>query len=131
MNNQSRGTDRGMQIRNYFHHEQVLDNFHQALGSENSAGAYIASVLIQVRMNWKLMECDLTSIYASALRAATLRLSVDPATKQAYLVPYGKICTLIVGYKGLYDMAIRTGRYNLIHTSRIFQGEDWPAPMIP
>lgn len=117
--------NRQTQIQTYLRNDLVMENFAQALGSGQSAGAYISSVLIQVRQNPRLMECNLISIYASALRAATLRLSVDPATRQAYLVPYKNVCTLIVGYKGLYDLAIRTNRYQLIHTSRIFEGEDW------
>jgi recombination protein RecT len=63
------------------------------------------------------------------LRAATLRLSVDASTGQAYLVPFNNRATLIVGYKGLHDMAVRTNRYRYINVAKVYEGqvvtEDW------
>lgn len=93
---------------------------------ERNAGPYMSSVLLAVANDstGKLKTCDPSSIYVSALRAATLRLSVDPSRKQAYLVPFGSKATLIVGYKGLYDMAIRTGRYRYINVGKVFQGQE-------
>lgn len=102
--------------------EIVKSRFAEVLGSK-SAGAYIASVIVAVKENEALMTCQPESIYTSALRAATLRLSVDPATGQAYLVPFSGRATLIVGYKGLYDMAIRTGKYRYINVGSICEGQ--------
>lgn len=102
--------------------EIVKSRFAEVLGSK-SAGAYIASVIVAVKENEALMTCQPESIYTSALRAATLRLSVDPATGQAYLVPFSGRATLIVGYKGLYDMAIRTGKYRYINVGPIYEGQ--------
>lgn len=102
--------------------EIVKSRFAEVLGGKSS-GAYIASVIVAVKENEALMNCHLESIYTSALRAATLRLSVDPATGQAYLVPFSGRATLIVGYKGLYDMAIRTGKYRYINVGPIYEGQ--------
>jgi len=96
------------------------------LYGERGASAYVSSVLLAVAndASGNLAKCDPGSIYVSALRAATLKLSVDPSTKQAYLVPFKNRATLIVGYKGLYDMAIRTGRYRYVNVGKIFEGQD-------
>lgn len=102
--------------------EIVKSRFAEVLGGKSS-GAYIASVIVAVKENEALMNCHPESIYTSALRAATLRLSVDPATGQAYLVPFSGRATLIVGYKGLYDMAIRTGKYRYINVGPIYEGQ--------
>ena len=99
------------EIVEYMRSDIVRERFADALGAERNAAPYITSVLLAVANSDKLQECSYQSIYTSALRAATLRLSCDQSTGQAYLVPYGKNATLIVGYKGLYDLAIRTGRY--------------------
>jgi recombination protein RecT len=109
-------------VSKYMHSEVIKANFAEVVGS-NNAGAYISSVLLAVANSDDLQKCSLTSIYISAMRAATLRLSVDPATGQAYLVPFGNKATLIVGYKGLYDMAVRTGKYRYINVSEIYDGE--------
>ena len=52
-----------------------------------------------------------------------MHLSVDPNLGQAYLVPFKNKATLIVGYKGLYDMAIRTGKYRYINVDKLYEGE--------
>ncbi len=111
-------------IVEYMKTEKVLNRFADVLG-EHEAKGYIASVLIAVQNDERLMACDPDTIYTSGLRAASLRLSVDPATGQAYLIPYGKVCTLTVGYKGLYDMAVRTGRYRYINVDKVYEGEEW------
>lgn len=112
-------------IAKYMRRDEIVERFAETLGQGN-AGPYITSVLLAVNASEKLQECTLQSIAASALRAASLRLSVDPDTGQAYLVPFkvGGVmtCTLIVGYKGLYDMAVRTGRYRYIHVAPMHEG---------
>jgi recombination protein RecT len=102
--------------------DEIRAKFAEVLGDHN-VGAFISSVMIAVMNSEKLQECTPVSIFMSALRAATLRLSVDPSLGQAYLVPYAKIATLIPGYKGLMDLAVRTGKYRYIHVDHIYEGE--------
>lgn len=110
-------------ITNYMESAVVRARFAQIMG-ERGASTYISSVLIAVADSYSLQKCSPVSIYTSALRAATLRLSVDPGTGQAYLVPFGGRATLIVGYKGLHDMAVRTNRYRYINVGEIFEGQE-------
>lgn len=102
--------------------ESVMRRFAEIVGQGN-VGAYVNSVLLAVASNTTLQECTSHSIFVSAMRAATLRMSVDPSTGQAYLVPFKGKAVLIVGYKGLYDMAVRTGRYRFINVTPRFEGQ--------
>jgi recombination protein RecT len=109
-------------VSNYFQSEIVRERFRDVLGNRE-AGSYIASVMLAVADSEALQKCSLQSIYNSALRAATLRLSVDPSTGQAYLIPYKQTCTFIPGYKGYIHMAVRTNRYRYINVSKIYDGQ--------
>lgn len=102
--------------------EKARPRFAEIVGERNT-GAYISSVLIAVKESTALQQCSMDSIYVSALRAATLRLSVDQSTGQAYIVPFKGKATLVVGYKGLYDMAVRTGKYRYINVGPIYEGQ--------
>ena len=116
--------ERGLtKITNYMDAPVVKARFAQIMG-ERGASNYISSVLIAVADSKQLQECHPASIYTGALRAATLRLSVDPGVGQAYLVPFKGRATLIVGYKGLHDMAVRTNRYRYINVGRIYEGQE-------
>jgi recombination protein RecT len=111
-----------VKVSRFMRSEDTKARFSEVVGSHN-AGAYISSVLLAVASSEQLQKCSIESIYISAMRAATLRLSVDPSTGQGYLVPFGSQATLIVGYKGLHDMAVRTGKYRYINVAPIFEGE--------
>jgi phage RecT family recombinase len=121
-------TTSGDRLRTYIRQPEVMTRFEEILGKWQ-ASAYVASVLIAVASNEALQVCSFSSVASSALRAATLRLSCDPATGQAYLVPFSKKATLVVGYKGLYHMALRTGKYRFINVAKVREGEyveeDW------
>lgn len=109
-------------ITNYLDAQPIQKRFAEIMG-ERGAKSYVASVLIAVAESQSLQRCAPDSIYISALRAATLRLSVDASNGQAYLVPFKGRATLIVGYKGLHDMAVRTNRYRYINVAPIHQGQ--------
>lgn len=109
-------------ITKYLDAETVKARFAAVVGDKN-AGAYISSIMTTVANSEALQKCTPNSIYISAVRAASLRLSTDPSLGQAYLVPFKGAATLVVGYKGLYDMAVRTGKYRYINVGPIYEGQ--------
>ena len=109
-------------IKTYMRSEIIRKQFADVVGNHN-AGAYISSVLLAVSASDKLQKCTVQSIVISAMRAATLRLSCDPSTGQAHMVPFKNVATFIIGYKGIYQMAIRTGKYRFINMIKIYEGE--------
>jgi len=62
----------------------------------------------QVRNNPELGKCTPESIFRSCVRAANLGLEID-VMNSAYLVRFGKTCTLIPGYAGLIQLARNSG----------------------
>lgn len=57
-----------------------------------------------------LQACDRLSIYGCFLDAAVNDISLDPGMKQAYLVPFGNKCTLVISPYGELHMRIRSGQ---------------------
>lgn len=108
-------------IKNYGRSPEIMQRFEEVLGEAGASG-YIASVIIAAGASEALQRCEPKSIFSSALRAATLRLSCDSSTGQAYLVPFKGRATLIVGYKGLYNLAVRTGKYRYIQVYDVYEG---------
>lgn len=71
----------------------------------------------------KLQACDPKTIAASIMTASTLGL--EPGVDgQCFLVPYGKTCTCVPGWKGLVDLVSRSGRAT-VWTGAVFQGDDF------
>ena len=69
-----------------------------------------------------LHACTMESVFQCLLTCAELGLDPSGVTGQAYLIPYKDkkrnvtICTLILGYKGLIDLARRGGTLKQIET---------------
>ena len=116
-----------LKIKAYGQSPEVTNSFVQLLGK--SAPHYIQSALIAVQTNETLMECTPRSIFRSALRAATLGLSCDPSLGHAYIVPYKnkdtgeKEAQFQPGWHGVQHMALRTGKYEYINVSPVYEGE--------
>ena len=114
-----------------------IQKFIDVFGDSKIANQYVQSALIAVADSDALKECTHASIFQAALRAASLGLSCDPAVKQAWIVPYNKkikgkggkqdqwvkVAQFQPHYMGLYNLAMRTGKYWQITVSPIFEGE--------
>ena len=107
-------------ISAYIYKQEVIKRFSDMLG-EKQAQRFVASVLTAVMADPKLQACTPLSVYLSAVRAATLGLSVDPAYGQAYLVAYKDVCTFMPGYKGFRDKASDNGIS--CHVDEIYDNE--------
>lgn len=105
---------------------EIVQRFEEIVGKGN-AGGYISSVLVAVSQSTDLQACDTNSIIGSAMRAATMKLSVDPSVAHAYMVPFKDHgvpkATFIVGYKGLHHMAIRSGKYRRLNLVAVYAND--------
>lgn len=111
-------------IKAYAAMEEVQKRFVTLLG-DKVGRAYVESVVIAVANSEDLQKCSASSIMISAMRAASLHLSVDPLLHQAHLVPMGKDAMLILDYRGLQQLSINTGYYEIApYVGEVYQGEE-------
>jgi recombination protein RecT len=111
-------------VKAYAEMAEVQKRFVNLLG-DRDGHAYVESVVIAVANNESLQKCSPKSIMISAMRAASLKLSVDPIMKQAHLVPMGQDATLIVDYHGLCQLSVNTGYYEIApNVEEVWEGEE-------
>jgi len=70
---------------------------------------FLGEVKVALARTPKLLECDNLSVFDSLTTCAQLGLSPSGRLGSAYLIPYNGKCQLVVGYKGLVDLAYRSG----------------------
>lgn len=102
--------------------ENVQDRFRQLL--DKRSPEFLASLLSLVSADKSLIDCEPVSILTAAAKAAILRLPIAKELGFAYIVPFKREATFICGYKGLIQLAIRTGQYLAINAAEIYQGEE-------
>ena len=86
-------------------------------------------VLNLVSNNKDLAECDPMSIIYAALRAFELNLNCNPALGEVWFISYNnkktqtKTLQFQMGYKGFYQLAMRSGQYRDINVVPVRDGE--------
>lgn len=101
--------------------EPVKKRFVEVL--DKNSPAFISALIAVYNGNPYLQKCSAKSILGAAGLAATLKLSITPSLGHAYLLPYKGTCTFVVGWKGLVQLAHRTGQYKCIHAGKVYEGE--------
>ena len=110
-----------LRVKNYIMSPEVKDRFSEMMGARGIY--YLNQVLTQVANSNDLQNCDPKSILIAAMQAAGLRLSVDPTQGHAWIIPYKGTATFQLGYKGVYELALRTNQYRFINVIDVFEGE--------
>ena len=101
---------------------QSIPAFKLALPKSMDPERMARIALTTIRRNHDLMNCNAQSLVGAVLESASLGLEID-SRGLAYLVPYKREATLIVGYKGLMQLAYRSGKITNIYADVVFRKE--------
>ncbi|AOA57553.1 recombinase RecT [Acinetobacter larvae] len=94
-----------------------------ALPKHLNADRMVRLTLTAFSQNPALQKCDPVSIFGSIITAS--QLGLEPGVNgQGYLIPYGKKCNFVPGWKGLVDLANRGGRSS-VWTGAVYEGDDF------
>jgi len=112
-------------IRDLMKTPELMGKLYEGLPRHLSPDRMTSLVLGCLRKNPKLLSCTQTSLFSAIAQASTLGLEMDGTLGQAYLVPYGNECTLIVGYKGLLSLMRRSGEVSTITLEVVHEGDQF------
>ena len=117
--------------------EKLRPRFEELLGKRMPS--FMGSLVSMINGNPELMKAFFespVSVMQSALKAAAYNLPIDPALGFAYVVPFNtkkkdakgntfwaKEAQFILGYKGMIQLANRTGAYEKLNVVDVRQGE--------
>lgn len=109
--------------------EQMLqlmsEEVKKALPAQISSERFKRIALTAFNGNQKLQECDPISFIAAMMQSAQLGLEPNTPLGQAYLIPYGKTVQFQVGYKGMLDLAHRTGQYKNVQSQVVYSKDEF------
>lgn len=114
-------------IATFLTSDKAKQNIINVVG-EKDAQRFISSVVSAVQTNPSLAECTNSSILSAALLGQSLNLPHSPQLGLYYFVPYKTKSGVTeaqfqISYKGLINLAMRSGAYKKIHATEIKQGE--------
>lgn len=90
---------------------------------KENAGAFSASILDLYSTDTTLQKCNPEAVFRECLKAASLKLPINKQLGFAYVVPFKGNPQFQIGYKGLVQLALRTGAYKYINAGAVLEGE--------
>lgn len=119
-------TQKKQGIAGFLSQEAVRANVESVVGQKD-AQRFISSVVSAVQTNPNLSECSNASILSAALLGHSLNLPQSPQIGMFYIVPFkgknGTEATFQLSYRGLTQLAMRSGQYKSLHCTDIREGE--------
>ena len=90
-------------------------------------------VMTEVRKTPALLNCNQESFFGAVLQCAQLGLEPGSALGHCYLLPFGNgkardgrpNCQLIIGYRGMIDLARRSGQIQSINAYVVHEADDF------
>lgn len=118
-----------MTIKDYVN--KMMPEIRKALPSVMTPERFSRIVLSALSTNQKLQECTPQSFLGAMMTAAQLGMEPNTPLGQAYLIPRwnGKKqvneCTFQLGYKGLIDLAYRSGQVSTISAHTVYENDEF------
>ena len=110
--------------------DSMKQRIEEVLGK--NAGTFAASLVQIANSNDMLKTAEPTSIIGAAMTAATLNLPLNNSLGQAYIVPFNQKqkdnsyivkAQFILGYKGLKQLAVRSGQFRSLYAKEVYEGQ--------
>ena len=110
-------------IKSQLTQKNILNHISSKFSGDLEAAYKFRDTLISIVVNNpKLCTCSAQSILKAALEAINLKLSINPKLGYVYVVPYGDNAQLQIGWKGIVQLAIRSGFYITVNSAICYEG---------
>lgn len=99
----------------------VRARFEDMLGKK--AAGFMSSILSATANNKALATAEPMSVIGAAAIAASLDLPINQSLGFAYIVPYKGVAQFQLGWRGLVQLAMRSGQYRTMNAVVIHDGQ--------
>lgn len=108
-------------LKNLVNSDSIQKRLKDAL--DDQAGLFAMSVIDVYSSSTDLQKCDPGMVMAEAMKAAALKLPITKSLGFAYILPFGTTPTFCIGYKGMIQLAMRTGQFKILNADAVYEGE--------
>lgn len=102
--------------------EDYVQNQLKTALAENS-GPFVASLIDLFTTDQNLQACDPKLVIMQAMKAAVLKLPINKSLGFGYIIAYGGKPEFQIGYRGLIQLALRSGQYEIMNADVVYEGE--------
>lgn len=104
--------------------KKMAPRFAEVLPKHMSMDRMSRIALTTIRTNPKLLECKVSSLMGAVMQA--VQLGLEPGLLgHCYILPYKSEATFIIGYKGMIDLARRSGHIQSIYAHAVYENDEF------
>ena len=120
--NQTPATQTGkVSIANFMNSPSTAKFLEQTLQERKTE--FVSNLIAMCDSDANLAACDPGQLMKCAMNATSLNLPLNKNLGYAYIIPYKGVPSFQIGYKGIIQLAIRTGQYRFINATEVRDGE--------
>lgn len=108
-------------LRSLITGEAMKKQFAAALPQHLSADRFCRIAITALTRTPKLADCTQESLMRCLLDLSAY--GIEPDGRRAHLIPYGNTCTLILDWKGLAELAMRSGIIAKLHADIVCEND--------
>jgi len=108
-------------IANFLNSPQTAKFLNDTLAEKKPE--FVSNLIALCDADANLALCEPAALMKCAMNATALNLPLNKNLGYAYVIPYKGVPSFQIGYKGLIQLAIRTGQYRFINATEIREGE--------
>lgn len=114
-------------IKNWLQSDLLKTQVSQALPKHITPDRFMRIAMTAVQKQPKLMNCSQASLFTALITCS--ELGIEPDGRRAHLIPYKDQCQLIIDYKGLVELVMRSGEVSKIHADVVCENDDFEVNM--
>jgi len=112
-------------VRKQLTSDEMLHQLRSALPKHIDENKFVRTTITVINQAPELLDCDRTSLFAAIMGSAQLGLMPESFMGECYFIPYNRMVTLQMGYKGLLKLARNTGEIKSIDSGVIHENDHW------
>jgi len=113
-----------IQKKVYNYLEKMKPEIERALPQHIGAERMARIAYTTIRTTPKLLKCSMGSLMGAVMQAAALGLEPN-MLGQCYIIPYGNEATFIIGYRGMINLARRSGEIKTIYAHVVKENDEF------
>lgn len=114
-------------IADWLKSDVLKEQIAQALPKVCTPERFMRVLCTSMQKTPKLMQCSRESLFSAFITCS--QLGIEPDGRRAYLIPYGTTCQLIIDYKGLVELALRSGKVSNIFADVVCENDEFEYDM--
>ena len=110
-------------LASFYDNTSKLEELANACGGVQTAAQIKSAIYMAINKNTDILRCPAQAIHNCAVQI--LLLGVIPNGRDAHLVPFARSLTMIIDYKGLVQLAWKSGLMETIDANCVYENDEF------